>query len=225
MNRTDLIQKVLDNINAKVYVEIGVAYAENFNKIHCSNKIGIDPSPAPNSIKRIPVWKSFLSNTSVKYYPTTSDIFFERKNYLFILNKIDVAFIDGLHQYKQVIRDVHNCLKHLKDNGIIILHDCNPETKEMQMVPGIQSKWTGDVWKSVVYLRSLESNINIFVIDCDTGMGIITKRKPEIKLSYSKEDIEKMDYEYFDKNRIKLLNLKNIDYLDGFLENFIKENR
>ncbi|MGA8123581.1 MAG: class I SAM-dependent methyltransferase [Mycobacterium sp.] len=34
--------------------------------------------------------------------------------------------MDGLHTYRQVVRDVENTLRHLRDDGGIVLHDCNP---------------------------------------------------------------------------------------------------
>ena len=44
------------------------------------------------------------------------------------LNKesFDCVFIDGLHTYNQVKKDIHNSLKYLNINGIIMLHDCLP---------------------------------------------------------------------------------------------------
>ena len=46
----------------------------------------------------------------------TSDEFFYNNN-----DKFDIIFIDGLHQYEQVIKDVKNSLNCLTKNGII---DC-----------------------------------------------------------------------------------------------------
>ena len=43
--------------------------------------------------------------------------------------KFDIIFIDGLHLDYQVDLDLKNSLKHLSQNGFIIMHDCNPPTK------------------------------------------------------------------------------------------------
>ena len=51
-------------------------------------------------------------------------------------------------------------------------------------------EWNGDVWKSVVHLRSLYKNINVFVLDTDFGIGIISKRSADSGLNFSPDQIE-----------------------------------
>ena len=72
----------------------------------------------------------------------TSDEFFSKNN-----EKFDCIFIDGLHEYEQVCRDISNSLKILNKNGIILLHDCLPSTINQQAVPRYKAVWNGDVWK------------------------------------------------------------------------------
>ena len=146
---------------------------------------------------------------------------------MFEKRKIDAAFIDGLHEYKQIIRDVNNCLKFLNEDGVIILHDCNPRSaliatpfdllEPVKKLSEWTGAWTGDVWKAIVYFRSINNNLNIFVLDCDWGLGIITKGAAERMLTYSLEDIEKLSYEDLKKNKEDLLNLKELKYFDKFL--------
>ena len=146
-------------------------------------------------------------------------------------------FIDGLHTYEQTLRDVHNCLKLLKEDGVIILHDCNPvsesaaypadswEQTESFELEGWTGEWSGDVWKTIVYLRSTRKDLKIFVLDCDYGIGIITKGTPENMLTYSKEEIDNFFYRDLERNRERMLNLKSTDYLEKFIENFSKGDR
>jgi len=148
---------------------------------------------------------------------TSNKFFKEKAKKMFKNKKIDIAFIDGLHHYKQVLKDILNCLNYLSDKGVIIIHDCNPTSQKMQIVPRIQEEWTGDVWKSIVNLRSFRKDLNIFVINSDYGTGIIRKGEPENMLNYSKKKIERMSYKYFNMNRKLLLNLKNIKFLNKFL--------
>ena len=35
-----------------------------------------------------------------------------------------------MHTYEQSLHDTINCLKYLKNDGYIILHDCNPKSAE-----------------------------------------------------------------------------------------------
>lgn len=32
--------------------------------------------------------------------------------------------------------------------------------------------WSGDVWKSIVHLRSIRPDLRVAVLDCDSGVGI-----------------------------------------------------
>jgi hypothetical protein len=113
-------------------------------------------------------------------------------------------------------------LKFLSPRGAIVLHDCNPQSalaaSPQRPVTNEIRKWNGDVWKTIVYLRSQRKDLNIFVLDCDQGLGIIVKGEPENTLSYSKDEIVKMDYSFLENNREELLNLKNKDYFEEFLK-------
>jgi len=173
---------------------------------------------------------SILQKSSLlKHYVTTSDEFFEK--YADILNKgVDVAFIDGLHTYEQTVKDVDNTLKYLNEGGLIVMHDCNPPTLSASYpassyeeaaklnLPGWTGEWNGDVWKTIVLLRSLRKDLHVFVLDCDYGVGVVCKGKPEDILSYTVEEINKMSFKDLSKDRRKLLNLKEPAFLFKFLE-------
>jgi len=51
-------------------------------------------------------------------YKITSDVFFNNNKIFF-----DIIYIDGLHRYYQVKKDLNNALKCLKEDGIIICDD------------------------------------------------------------------------------------------------------
>jgi len=77
--------------------------------------------------------------------------------------------------------------------------------------------WSGDVWKTITHLRSTPQDLNIFVLDCDSGVGIITRGAPEDTLDFTTETIESLAYEDLVNNREKILNLKPPEYLHQFL--------
>ena len=89
------------------------------------------------------------------------------------LDKFDIIFIDGLHHADQVYQDILNALEHLNDDGTILCHDMNPWSKDVQKVPRQTGQWTGDCWKAFVRLRSERSDLDMFVITADTGLGVI----------------------------------------------------
>jgi hypothetical protein len=112
---------------------------------------------------------------------------------------------------------------------VIIVHDYNPaseaahpalsfEHAESLNIPGFTGEWNGDAWKTIVYLRSSRRDLDVFVLDCDQGLGIIMKRKPENVLPHSPEEIQHLSYKDLDSNRKHLLNLKSQEYFHEFLQ-------
>jgi hypothetical protein len=225
MKHKEVIQKLIDNIGAKTYLEIGTASGMCFFSIKAKRKIGIDTKTWLTNLRL-----AFEKKTNTLIFSMTSNLFFEKHKDLFSKDKIDVAFIDGLHTYEQSLKDVNNVLEHLSNNGFIILHDCAPLTKKEaspipppNFLPSFAVKWTGDVWKTIVYLRSKRHDLNVFVLDSDFGIGIITKAKPESVLDYSEKQIKELTYEDLEKNKQEMLDLKKPEYLYFFLENSVED--
>ncbi|MFC1527264.1 class I SAM-dependent methyltransferase [Candidatus Neomarinimicrobiota bacterium] len=144
-------------------------------------------------------------------------------------NGLDIVFVDGLHTYEQSLIDVQNALKYLNPGGVIIMHDCNPKD-EISAYPGNSlhevnqlnlkgwtNEWCGDVWKTIADLRSERSDLYIFVLDCDCGLGIITNGDPSDNLDFSKSVLKNLIYTDLEQDRENILNLMPVDYLDIFL--------
>ena len=88
----------------------------------------------------------------------------EEKVTIFFSNnkkKFDLIFIDGLHEYQQVRKDILNSIKCLKEGGFILVHDCLPRSISAQAVPRFRNIWNGDVWKAIVEFRT-NSNLEIY---------------------------------------------------------------
>ena len=120
----------------------------------------------------------------------------------------DVIFVDGLHVYEQVYKDIINSLKFLNKNGYIICHDMNPPTEKHQAVPRPtdQGQWNGDCWKAWIQIRTERNDLTMHVVDMDWGVGVVKKGK---QLIYDKTPLDTcLTWEYFDENIISLLNKK-----------------
>ena len=186
MTRTEIIQKFINQINAKKYLEIGMGCGKNHNSINCEYKISVDPTPT------VPV-----------SYSMTSDDFFAQNKEMF-----DIIFIDGLHWSEQVYKDIVNSLKILNEGGFIVCHDINPpdECHQIYPQPQTQSNWTGDCWKGWVKLKTERSDLQMCVVDTDYGCGIITRGKQEL-ININEE----LTYDILNSNRVELLNLITVD--------------
>lgn len=194
MLRTEIIQSLINKINAKSYLEIGIGPGINFNSIVCDHKISVDPNP-------------YVSVS----FKITSDEFFKQNKETF-----DVIFIDGLHWSKQVYLDILNSLNILNKDGYIICHDMNPHNEFVQRYPEPMpgTPWTGDCWKAWVKLKSERTDLDMRVVDTDYGCGIISKGKQTLLDIDNPYDL---NYDFFDLNRKKLLNLITVEDFLKFL--------
>lgn len=192
-HRSELINYLVQKNSFKRYLEIGVSFGECINSINIETKDGVDPMPACSAVN----------------YPMTSDEFFKT---IPTTQKYDIIFIDGWHQYEQVVKDVNNSLAHLSSGGVILLHDCNPATEEVASRLPNGKAWTGDVWKAIAYFRSTNSKISVHVVDTDYGVGIIKKGTQKLYDSPMQLDtLLDQDYSLLANNRKLLLNLISTD--------------
>jgi len=237
MNRIDIINGVLSTRSGKTsYLEIGVEKGHCFLNVNASRRIAVDPKFKIERKKRFfaSISDKFSRRESL-YFETTSDDFFAYHSDQ-LSGGIDAAFVDGLHTYQQSLIDVRNCLKHLKPGGAIIMHDCSPPSRAAAFAAdsierardlqgdGWKRDWCGDVWKMIIHLRSTEPNLRVLVFDCDFGVGVVARGKPEKMLDYKPEEIADLDYDILEKDRVGALNLKPPSYLPEFLTQIRSEN-
>ena len=80
--RYDIIKKIIEKKKYSSYLEIGCFEDETFNKINTDKKVGVDPNSGGN-------------------VRLTSDNFFKINK-----DRFDIIFIDGLHAFDQVKKDI-----------------------------------------------------------------------------------------------------------------------
>ena len=228
MNRTDVIQRIIDKKQARTYLEIGVADGTNFFPLRARQKVAVDPNFTFSRRRKMKWTFKNLHNVVAQYHECTSDSYFAREKPTY---GIDVVFIDGLHTYEQSLRDVTNSLINLNDTGVIVVHDCSPPSRaaaspalssqhaaELEL-PGWTGEWCGDVWRTICHLRSHRADLRVFVLDCDYGLGIVTKGQADSCLNISQEKLSEMTYEDLVRDRRNLLSLRDASYLFQFLDN------
>ena len=203
--RSDIINHIANFLNRKItYLEIGVRNPnDNFNLIKADIKYSVDPGV------------EFAENPVD--FKLTSDEFFNQLRDGVVLDKMtrfDIIFIDGLHLADQVERDIENALYFIKEDGFIILHDCNPPSEfhareeYLYQISPAMNTWNGTTWKAFFKAR-LRRDISSCCIDSDWGVGIITK---SINLgAYSKVSNPYFEFKTFEQNRKDTLNLISFD--------------
>ena len=187
-NRIAVVNLILNSYNKPKYLEIGCASNALFNSIPIIDKTGVDPVLGGN-------------------IRLTSDEFFEKND-----NKFDVIFIDGLHTYEQVRKDVINSFKFLNKTGVLVLHDMFPLNWIESHVPNISNgAWTGDVWKIAFELIETPG-IEFRLLKIDHGVGVVKLLKTEVNLSDLTARLTNEKFSFFYSN---IKNLPVYEYKDS----------
>lgn len=184
-NRIAAVNKVLMSMDPNSfatlsYLEVGCASNALFDAIPVDDKVGVDPDSG--GTKRM-----------------TSDDFFSENTKSF-----DLIFIDGLHTYEQVKRDIFNALNCVRKGGYILLHDMLPRNWKESHIPIITTgAWTGDVWKVAFELRRAEG-LDFCILRIDHGVGIIRCHGDRYEVPDYSEDLSLATYTYFFDNKVDL---------------------
>lgn len=169
-------------LQPKTYFEIGTLHGSTLQLASCKC-IAVDPNFRIDK-------NVFGSKEELHIYQLPSDDFFARHDPAEILKqKIDFAFLDGMHLFEFLLRDFINTEKSCKTNSVIAMHDCipidvymdrrenvAPEIQKLSQEPGW---WCGDVWKVVSILKKYRPNLKIVALDAaPTGLILVTNLDP-----------------------------------------------
>jgi SAM-dependent methyltransferase len=142
------------------YLEIGCAGNELFDAVMTARKTGVDPVRGGT-------------------HRLTSDAFFAQS----ADERFDVIFIDGLHLFEQVHRDVVNALAALAPGGWIAIHDMLPRDWLEEHVPQISTAaWTGDGWK-VAFELLASPELEFRLLSVDHGVAVIRPKVAGARLA------------------------------------------
>ena len=159
------------------YLEIGCAGNELFDAVMAGCKTGVDPVRGGT-------------------HRMTSDVFFAAHP----TERFDVIFIDGLHLYDQVRRDVVNALAALAPGGWIAIHDMLPRNWLEEHVPQISSSgWTGDGWK-VAFELAETPGLEFRLLTLDHGVGVIRPLTENPPLADRRRVLESERFAYLHNN-------------------------
>lgn len=156
----------------RLYIEIGIATGGALALAAPETiSLGIDPTPQ--------VTRSFQNDTRI--FGTTSDAFFATQDLHALTGyaAFDLAFIDGLHNFDQALKDFMNLEKRAHHGSIVLVHDCWPLTAETSTRRQQTTFWSGDTWKLVPLLKHYRPDLTIRTITTPpTGLAVITGLDP-----------------------------------------------
>lgn len=207
----DVLSRIVVHLKPQTYVEIGVFEGASL-KLAKSAKtiIGIDPDPIIH----------WALQPNMKVFKTTSDAFFANHDLLAELGQrqVDLAFIDGMHQFEFAMRDFANLERCCRKGSIILIHDCFPLDEESAGREPRSSRWSGDVWRLIVLLKKYRPDLRIHTIaTAPTGLAVIQNLDPASHFLFDNEarlmeEFLALEYSYLDDAKADKLNLVRNDW-------------
>jgi len=156
--KLELINWLIFTKNYTDYLEIGIDKGNCIRNVKCLHKDGVDPNLNVDEIN------------GVTLHEMTSNNYFKC---LDVAKKFDIIFIDGMHLCEYVLRDFLNAEQHLKQEGCIVMHDCNPPNEEAGSRLRKDAVWNGDVWKVLWILNKYRKDLDIKMFNTDQGITLI----------------------------------------------------
>ncbi len=206
----DHYAQVLQNIHTclapKTYVEVGVFKGGTLKLAQAATAVvAIDPDPK----------LEFTLPPHYKMFKSTSDAFFSGHDLSAELGgrSVDLAFIDGMHQFEFAMRDFANLERYARKDSVILLHDCYPLDERSAGREPLAHSWSGDIWRLIVLLKKYRPDLVINTIGaCPTGLGVIQNLDPQSTfLLDNQESLYKeflaLDFSYLDDDKPAKLNL------------------
>ena len=177
-----MLQRFHDRLKSRSYFEIGV---DQGGSIMLANPptiaVGIDPEPRLQKPPKV----------VCKIFPLRSDDYFATRDIRYDIeaDTIDLAFIDGLHTFDQVLRDFINIEKFAGEKTIVLIHDC----LAIDMLTAARDRktlfWTGDVWKFVPVLSEFRPDLTVFTVAAPpSGLGVVGGLDPRSTVLADKFD-------------------------------------
>ena len=169
------------HLTPRTYFEVGTETGSSLEFVGC-DAIAVDPqfrleiNPTGNRGRMF-------------FFQMPSDTFFASENVRNLLGRpVDMAFLDGMHRFEYLLRDLIGTEAACHSRSLILLHDCvplNPRMALRQWLPGGPAEtwtapfWTGDVWKLLPILKKYRPDLRLHVFDCPpTGVVAITHVDP-----------------------------------------------
>lgn len=161
MHHSEFIETLAAIYKPNYYLELGLYQGETIQKVakHVQTlAVGVDTQPLS------------INDTKIVIHQCTTDDFFNIPLHQNI--EFDMIFIDADHRFESVQEDFRNSLYHLRHDGIIILHDTDPESDHL-----FNTGYCGDCYKIVPFIERIYPGLNIVTLPiAEAGLSIVTRK-------------------------------------------------
>ncbi len=155
------INALAQRLGATRYLEIGLRRGGTFREVEIADRTGVDPAYQFDA--------EAMSNEATRIYRLTSDAFFAAEPHT---TRYDIVYVDGLHTFEQVMRDVNNAILRMHTRSVMLIDDTVPndvystlpdlETAERfrTAAGSTRRSWHGDVFKTIFYIHDFWPGLN-----------------------------------------------------------------
>ncbi len=141
-------------LSPRCYLEIGVRFGRSL-ALARGAAVGIDPAPE--------IRLELAASTRI--FTSTSDDFFRENQQAVVVDKVDFAFIDGLHLFEAALRDFMNIERLAISDAIVAVDDVLPNHPAQAERLRRTRVWTGDVWRLVPVLQRWRPDLVLALLD------------------------------------------------------------
>jgi hypothetical protein len=169
----EFLERLHAILQPRSYLEIGGDFGQSL-AISRARTIAVDPQPSWNcDVTQGKPW--------IKIFRQKSDEFFHDHTAASILEgcPLDLVFLDGLHEFTQIVRDFANVEAWSHPGTVVVVHDVLPQDAWQATRQWHEGAWTGDVWRLVPFLRQHRPDLRCDLIDvAPTGALVVTNLDP-----------------------------------------------
>lgn len=181
VNYLDFLGALSASLAPTSYLEIGTNAGASLSRFSC-DAICIDPE---FKCQHSPIGP----RKRALFFQMGSDEFFDRHAMHAIFPEgLDIAFLDGMHHFEFLLRDLMHTERWCHERSLILLHDCLPVNFRMtdrdwladeQEDSSTRGWWTGDVWRLLPALQRYRPDLRVLFLDCPpTGLVVIDNLDP-----------------------------------------------
>lgn len=200
-----VMARIHEHMKPATYLEIGVDQGQSFEIVTPGTvALGVDPNPR--------VRKALKPNQRV--FAETSDDFFAQHDVIAELGgkTVELAFIDGMHQFEFALRDFINVEKSSSADSVVLIHDVYPIDATSAARERVSWFWSGDIWRLILILKKYRPDLTVNVIGTSpTGLGMVQNLDPTSTVLTDRIDeiiaeFLALDISVLDGNKDEMLN-------------------
>ena len=132
----------------------------------------------------------------------------------------DVILVDPWHGYEASLRDMRLALTLLKDEGVLVVHDCAPPSLDFVAPDYVVGDWCGMTYAAFIDFLGSQPDLEAYTVDADFGCAVVRRGggsraagarlrpDPAALAGWRVAGSDYADrFRYFDRHRAELLNL------------------